>query len=188
MLTTIVSLDPIYAYFEADESAYLKYTRLDRSGERRSSREVANPVKLALADEDGFPHQGKMNFVENRIDVDTATIQGRAIFANSDLILTPGQFVRLELLGSPPHQAVLVPDEAVVSDQSQKFVWVVGADKKATYRKVKPGPLNDGLRIIREGLHPNELVVVLGLQSVRPGASVEAKEEPIQNFTVAGAR
>ncbi len=93
LLTTIVSVDPIYAYFDADESAYLKYTRMDKSGERRSSRDVANPVKLALADEEGFPHEGRMNFVENRIDVDTATIQGRAVFDNADLVLTPGQFV-----------------------------------------------------------------------------------------------
>ena len=173
LLTTIVSLDPIYAYFEADEQAYLKYTRLDRSGERRSSREVANPVKLALADEDGFPHLGRMNFVQNRIDVNTATIQGRAIFDNPGLVLTPGQFVRLQLLGSPPHQAVLIPDEAILSDQSQKFVWVIGPDNKSEYRKVKPGPLNEGLRVIREGLKPNERVVVLGLQSVHPGIVVK---------------
>ncbi len=114
LLTTIVSLDPIHAYFEADEQAYLKYTRLDKSGERQSSRDVANPVRLALADEEGFPHQGRMDFVENRIDVNTATIQGRAIFSNPDLVLTPGQFVRLELLGNPPHQAILIPDQAIV--------------------------------------------------------------------------
>ena len=126
LLTTIVSLDPIQAYFEADEQAYLKYTRLDKSGARRSSREVANPVKLALSDETGFPHLGKMDFVENRVDVNTATIQGRAIFPNPDLVLTPGQFVRLRLLGAPAHPAVLIPDQAIVSDQSQKFVWVVG--------------------------------------------------------------
>ncbi|MBA3962643.1 MAG: efflux RND transporter periplasmic adaptor subunit [Chthoniobacterales bacterium] len=186
LLTTIVSLDPIYAYFEADEQAYMKYVRLDKSGERRSSRDVANPVRLALADEEGYPHQGRMNFVENRIDVDTATIQGRAVFDNPDFILIPGQFVRLQLLGSSPHQAVLIPDEAVVSDQSQKFVWIVNAENKAEYRKVKPGPLNDGLRVMSEGLKPNERVIVLGLQNVRPGIAVEAKEEPIQNF-VAGA-
>ena len=186
LLTTIVSLDPIYAYFEADEQAYLKYVRLDKSGERRSSREVANPVRLALADEEGYPHKGRMNFVENRIDVDTATIQGRAVFDNPDFILIPGQFVRLQLLGSPPHQAVLIPDEAVVSDQSQKFVWVVNADSKAEYRKVTPGPLNGGLRVVREGLKPNERVIVLGLQNVRPGIAVKAEEKPIQDF-VAGS-
>ncbi len=182
LLTTIVSLDPIQAYFEADEQAYLKYTRLDKSGARPSSREVANPVKLALADEDGFPHLGKMDFVENRIDVNTATIQGRAIFENPDLVLTPGQFVRLRLLGSPAHQAVLIPDQAIVSDQSQKFVWVVEADGTARYRTVKPGPMIDGLRVIREGLQPNESVIVLGLQSVRAGNKVKAEEAPASKF------
>ncbi len=182
LLTTIVSLDPIQAYFEADEQAYLKYTRLDRSGARRSSREVANPVKLALSDEEGFPHLGKMDFVENRIDVNTATIQGRAIFPNPDLVLTPGQFVRLRLLGSPAHEAVLIPDQSIVSDQSQKFVWVVEADGTAKYRTVAPGPMIDGLRVIRQGLKPNEPVVALGLQSVRAGSKVKAEEAPASKF------
>ena len=186
LLTTIVSLDPIYAYFEADEQAYLKYVRLDRSGERRSSRDAANPVKLALADEEGFPHQGRMNFVQNRIDVNTATIQGRAVFDNPDLVLIPGQFVRLELLGSPPHQAILIPDQGVVSDQSQKFVWVVSADGAVEYRKVTPGAMIDGLRVIREGLKPNDSVVVLGIQSVRPGIKVQAEEEPAEKFIASG--
>lgn len=182
LLTTIVSLDPIQAYFEADEQAYLKYTRLDRSGARRSSRDTPNPVKLALADEEGFPHLGKMDFVENRIDVNTATIQGRAIFENPGLILTPGQFVRLRLLGSPAHPAVLVPDQAIGSDQSQKFVWVVGGDGTASYRTVKPGPMIDGLRVISEGLKADEPVVVLGLQSVRAGIKVKAEEAPASKF------
>ena len=188
LLTTIVSLDPIYAYFEADEQAYLKYQRLDRSGERRSSREVANPVKLALADEEGFPHEGRMNFVENRIDIGTATIQGRAVFDNPDLLLIPGQFVRLQLLGSAPHQAILVPDQAIVSDQSQKFVWVVGADSKVEYRKVKPGPMIDNLRIVREGLKPEDRVIVLGLQSARAGIEVKATEEPMGKFVADGGK
>jgi RND family efflux transporter MFP subunit len=182
LLTTIVSLDPIHAYFEADEQAYLKYTRLDKSGERKSSRDEPNPVKLALADEEGFPHEGRMDFVENRIDVNTATIQGRAIFENHDLLLIPGQFVRLELLGSPPHQAVLVPDQAIVSDQSQKFVWVVGGESKVEYRKVTPGPMIEGLRIVRDGLKADERVIVLGLQSARPGIVVKPEEVDPQKF------
>ncbi|MEP6937154.1 MAG: efflux RND transporter periplasmic adaptor subunit [Chthoniobacterales bacterium] len=175
LLTTIVSLDPIHAYFEADEQAYLKYTRMNQSGARPSSRDVPNPVKLELADEHDFPHLGKMDFVENRIDVNTATVQGRAIFENADLVLTPGQFVRLQLLGSPPHEAILIPDQAIVSDQSQKFVWVIGDDGTAIYSKVTPGPMIAGLRIIRDGLKPNEPVVVLGLQSVRPGSASEGR-------------
>ncbi|MGI9087040.1 MAG: efflux RND transporter periplasmic adaptor subunit [Chthoniobacterales bacterium] len=188
LLTTIVSLDPIHAYFEADEQAYLKYTRLDRAGERRSSREVANPVRMALGDEEGFPHEGRMDFVENRVDVNTATIQGRAIFPNPDLVLTPGQFVRLQLLGSPPHQAILLPDQAIVSDQSQKFVWVVDGESKVEYRKVKPGPMIDGLRIIRDGLKPNESVIVLGLQSARAGIKVNATEKSPQDFAGGGQK
>ncbi|HEY1582439.1 MAG TPA: efflux RND transporter periplasmic adaptor subunit [Chthoniobacterales bacterium] len=182
LLTTIVSLDPIQAYFEADEQAYLKYTRLNQSGVRRSSRDVANPVKLELADEENFPHHGKMDFVENRVDVNTATVQGRAIFENHDLILTPGQFVRLRLLGSPPHQAVLIPDQSIVSDQSQKFVWVIDPNDDAKYRTVVPGPMIDGLRVIRKGLQPNERVVALGLQSVRAGIKVNAEEAPASKF------
>lgn len=182
LLTTIVSLDPIYAYFEADEQAYLKYVRLDRSGERKSSRDAANPVKLALADEEGFPREGRMNFVQNRIDSNTATIQGRAVFDNPGFLLIPGLFVRLQLLGSPPHPAVLIPDQAIVSDQSQKFVWVVNAENKAEYRKVVPGPLIDHLRVIRQGLQPNDRVIVLGLQSARAGIEVKPGEEPVSNF------
>ena len=182
LLTTIVSLDPIHAYFEADEQAYMKYTRLAQSGERRSSRDFANPVKLELVDEESFPHPGKMDFVENRIDVNTATIQGRAIFDNHDLVLTPGQFVRLQLLGSPPHPAILIPDQAIASDQSQKFVWVVSADSKLEYRKVTPGPMIDGLRVVRAGLKPDERVIVLGLQSARPGITVKAEEAPPEKF------
>ncbi len=182
LLTTIVSLDPIQAYFEADEQAYLKYTRLNQSGVRRSSRDVANPVKLELADEENFPHLGKMDFVENRVDVNTATVQGRAIFENHDLVLTPGQFVRLRLLGSPAHKAVLIPDQSIVSDQSQKFVWVVAADGTPKYQTVVPGPMIDGLRVIRSGLKPNDPVIVLGLQSVRPGVKVKAEEAPANKF------
>lgn len=188
LLTTIVSLDPIHAYFEADEQEYLKYVRLDRSGQRRSSRDAANPVKAGLADEEGFPHLGKMDFVENRIDVNTATIQGRAIFDNHDLILIPGQFVRLQLLGSPPHQAILIPDQAIVSDQSQKFVWVVGADNKAEYRTVTPGPLIDGLRVISAGLKRDERVIVLGIQSARPGLTVKPAEAPAEKFSGEGMK
>jgi RND family efflux transporter MFP subunit len=188
LLTTIVSLDPIHAYFEADEAAYLKYTRLDKSGERRSSRDVANPVKVALADEEGFPHSGRMDFVENRIDVNTATIQGRAILDNHDLVLIPGQFVRLELLGSPPHQAILIPDQGVVSDQSQKFVWVVGNDNKTEYRQVTPGPMIDSMRVIREGLKRDERVIVLGIQSARPGITVKPEEAPAEKFAGGGQK
>jgi RND family efflux transporter MFP subunit len=177
LLTTIVSLDPIYCYFEADEQAYLKYQRLAREGKRPSSRTTANPVELELADEDTFAHKGKMDFVENAIDEQTSTIQGRAVFPNPDLQLTPGLFARVRLQGSGKYEAVLVPDLCVVTDQSNKFVNVVKSDGTVDYRKVTLGPIIDGLRVVRDGLAAGEKVVTRGLQRVRPGAQVDARPD-----------
>ncbi len=177
LLTTIVSLDPIYCYFEADERAYLKYARLDREGKRPSSRNAANPVEVQLANETDFPHKGKMDFVENEIDTETATIQGRAVLPNPDGLLTPGLFARLRLPGSGEYEAVLIPDQAVVADQSQKFVNVVKPDGTVEYRKVTLGPLIDGLRVVREGVAAGDRVVTRGLQRLRPGTRVDAKDD-----------
>jgi RND family efflux transporter MFP subunit len=177
LLTTIVSLDPIYAYFEADERSYLKYVRLANSGERPSSREHRNPVHIALGDEDGFPRQGYMDFVDNQLDRGTGTIVGRALVPNPDLTLTPGLFARLRLPGSGWYAAVLLPDEAVGSDQAQKFVYVVTDDGKVEYRAVKIGPLMEGLRVVRDGVTPEEWVVVSGVQRVRPGQAVDAQRD-----------
>src|SRR5216117_3179228 len=179
LLTTIVSLDPIYAYFEADEGALLKYSRLARTGQRPSSRDYKNPVHVALADEEGFPHEGVMDFVDNQVDRGTGTIVGRALLPNADLSLIPGLFARLRLPGSGRYRAILLPDEAIGSDQSQKFVFVVDGDSKAQYRTVKIGPLVDGLRVVREGVMPEDWVVVAGLQRVRPGLNVDAQRETI---------
>ena len=175
LLTTIVSLDPIYAYFEADEGSVLKYNRLARTGQRPSSREHKNPVHVGLADEEGFPHDGVMDFVDNQIDRGTGTVVARAVLPNPDLSLLPGLFARLQLPGSGTYRAILIPDEAVGSDQSQKFVYVIDAESKAQYRTVKLGPLIDGLRVVREGLGPDDRVVVGGLQRVRPGLVVDAQ-------------
>jgi len=175
LLTTIVSLDPIYAYFEADEGSLLKYSRLAATGQRPSSRDYKNPVHVALADEEDFPHEGAMDFVDNQVDRGTGTIVGRALLPNPDLSLIPGLFARLRLPGSGQYQAILLPDEAIGSDQSQKFVYVVDGDSKAQYRTVKIGPLVDGLRVIREGVKPEEWVVVAGLQRTRPGFQVDAQ-------------
>jgi RND family efflux transporter MFP subunit len=179
LLTTIVSLDPIYAYFDADEGSLLKYDRLARLGQRRSSRDFKNPVHVALANEEGFPHPGVMDFVDNQLDRGTGTIVGRALLPNPDLSLIPGLFARLRLPGSGQYRAILLPDEAIGSDQSQKFVYVVDGESKAQYRTVKIGPLVDGLRVIREGVGPEDRVVVAGLQRVRPGLKVDAQEESI---------
>src|SRR5213593_4115675 len=188
LLTTIVSLDPIYAYFEADEGSLLKYDRLARTGQRPSSRDYKNPVHVALADEDGFPHEGAMDFVDNQVDRGTGTIVGRALLPNPDLSLIPGLFARLRLPCSGQYQAILVPDEAIGSDQSQRFVFLVDGESKAQYRTVKIGPLIDGLRVVREGVGPEDRVIVAGLQRVRPGLKVDAQQEAIPPPPAAEAR
>jgi membrane fusion protein, multidrug efflux system len=179
LLTTIVSLDPIYAYFEADEGSLLKYDRLARSGQRPSSREYKNPVHVGLADEPGFPREGYMDFVDNQVDRGTGTILGRALLPNKDLSLVPGLFARLRLPGSGQYRATLLPDEAIGSDQSQKYVFVVDGESKTQYRPVKIGPLVDGLRVVREGVLPQDWVVVAGLQRARPGLTVDAQHDTI---------
>ena len=188
LLTTIVSLNPIYCTFEASERDFLKYARLARSGQRASSREVRNPVYLQLADEEGFPHLGYMDFVDNRIDPNTATIQGRAVFENTeDRLLTPGLFARLRLLGSSRYTALQIPDEAVGSQQAQKFVMVVNAENQVQVRPIQTGPIVDGLRVIRSGLSKDDQVIVKGLMRARPGTQVtpqlvtiEAEPESVQ--------
>ncbi len=173
LLTTVVSVDPIYVTFEGDEQVYLKYNELARRGERQSSRDAANPVQLGLANEEGYPHTGSMVFVDNQIDPRTGTIRARAAFSNKDGYFTPGLFARVKLLGHNTYPAVLVDDRAIGTDQSQKFVYVVDTDSRIAYRNVKIGRLTDGLRIVHEGLAPGERVVVNGLQRVHPGVVVK---------------
>lgn len=173
LLTTIVSLDPIYVYFEADERSYLKYVKLARDGQRPSSRDFHHPVWVGVADEDGFPLEGRMDFVDNQLDRGTGTMIGRAVLPNPDLLLSPGLFARLRLPGSGLYPGVIIPDEAIATDQAQKFVYVVGADNKADYRKVTTGPLLDGYRVVREGLTRQDWVVVSGTQRVKPGIEVD---------------
>ena len=170
--------NPLYATFDADERLVLKYTRLDLSGQRRSSRNTPNPVRLALADETEFTHEGKMDFVDNRLDPETGTLRGRALIDNSDGLLTPGLFVRLQLKGRGPYPALLIPDEAIGTDQSKRFVMVVDKDGLAQRRFVKPGRLYEGLRAVDEGLAAEDRVIVGGLMRVRPGMPVKVKEPP----------
>jgi RND family efflux transporter MFP subunit len=176
LLTTVVSIDPIYVSFEGDEQVYLKYTELARRGDRPSSRDTANPVLMALANEDGYPHKGAMTFVDNQVDPRTGTIRARASFDNKDGYLTPGLFARVKLLGHSSHKAVLVDDRAIGTDQSQKFVYVVDGENKVAYRTVKVGRLTDGLRIVEDGLQPGENVIVNGLQRVHPGVVVATEK------------
>lgn len=166
LLTTVVSVDPIYVSFEGDEQVYLKYAELARRGEKNVA---PNSVQMGLANEQGYPHVGSFAFIDNQIDSRTGTIRARAAFDNKEGFFTPGLFARVKLLGQDSFKAVLVDDRAVGTDQSQKFVFVVDAQNKVAYRTVKVGRLTDGLRIVTEGLQPGESVVVNGLQRVRPG-------------------
>lgn len=180
LLTSIVSVDPIYASFEGDEQAYLKYTRLARSGVRPSSRTTKNPVFMGLANEEGYPHKGYMEFVDNQIDPQTGTIRARAVFDNKDGSLTPGLFARIKLIGSGTYRAVLIDEKAIGTDQSKKFVLVLGPESKLAYRPIKLGPLIDGLRVVSEGLKGGEVIVVNGIQHVRPGVQVQAQSVPME--------
>jgi len=175
LLTTIVSLDPLYCYGNADERAILKYIRLSKEGTRESARDREIPAEMGLADEEGFPRRGHMDFVDNRVDPATGTLRARGVFPNADHRLSPGFFARLRIPGSGKYPALLLPDRALASDQAQKFVYVVNAEKKVEFRPVKLGPIIDGLRVVKEGLKAGELVIVEGLLRVRPGVVVEAK-------------
>jgi RND family efflux transporter MFP subunit len=181
LLTTIVSLDPIHCYFDADEASFLKYQRLALEGKRASSRDVKNPVYVGLADErPKYPHPGHMDFVDNRMDPNTGTMRGRAILRNTDLSLTPGLFTRLRLPGSAAYDAILVPDLAVSSDQSEKYVYVVEDDGSIRRQNIQIGPKIHGLRVVRDGLEGKERIIVQGLQRVRPGLKAKPVLEELK--------
>ena len=181
LLTTVVSVDPIYASFAADEQTFLRYGDRVRQDGKNQSRDL--PIQMALADEEAFPHAGTLQFLDNQLDPLTGTITGRAVFRNADRRLTPGLFVRLRLPGTASYPGVLVEDRAVGTDLDRRFVMVVGNDQTAESRTVTLGPIVDGLRVVQKGLRPGELVVVNGLQRVRPGAKVNAAV-----VTMAGGR
>ncbi|MFL5492171.1 MAG: efflux RND transporter periplasmic adaptor subunit [Gemmatimonadales bacterium] len=170
LLTTVVSMDPMYVYFDSDEQTYLRYAGRARDGSNWRTAKL--PVFLGLANEDGFPHQGQLDFVDNQIDPNTGTIRTRAVFSNKSRALTPGLFARVKLVGEHKRKALLVRDAAIGTDQDHKFVLVVGQGDTLAYRPVVPGRLVDGLRIIDSGLQPGEHVVVNGLMRVRPGMKV----------------
>lgn len=180
LITTIVSVDPIHCTFYVDQQIYLKYVRLNNDGTRISSRDVKNPVYLGLIDEKGFPHKGHVDFVDNRFDPKTGTILGRAILSNPDGTLSPGLFAKLRLPGSGRYDATLVPDACIVSDQSDKLVYAVGADNKIVRKIVTLGPIAKGLRVIRKGLEPTDRVVLRGIQRLAPGMDVVPVMEKIE--------
>jgi membrane fusion protein, multidrug efflux system len=177
-LTTLVSLDPIYVYFDVDEQTYLKYARVTQS-HGTSSHDLRSAAQLGLADEDGFPHVGQVSFVDNQVSSSTGTIRLRATFPNKNLALTPGLFARIRLQGGGAHSACLARDEAVVTDLNQKYVFVLGKNNTLEYRPVKLGPMTEGLRVVRDGLRNGDVIVVNGLQRVRPGAAVNPKKVPM---------
>ncbi|HDC4370074.1 TPA: efflux RND transporter periplasmic adaptor subunit [Enterobacter cloacae] len=176
VLTTLVSQKTVYIYFDVDESTYLHYQNLARSGQGAASDHLALPVEIGLVGEDGYPHQGKVDFLDNQLTPSTGTIRMRALLDNSQRQFTPGLFARVRLPGSAEFQATLIDDKAVLTDQDRKYVYVVDKESKAQRRDITPGRLADGLRIVQQGLKPGDKVIVDGLQKVfMPGMPVNAK-------------
>jgi multidrug efflux system membrane fusion protein len=177
LLTTLVSTDKVYAYFDADERVFLKYVELARQagGQTRD----ASPVYLGLSSEDGHPHLGELDFLDNQVNPQTGTIRGRAVFDNADGRFTPGLYARLKLVGSSQYAAALIKDEAVGTDLGKKFVLVLDKDNAVQYRAVELGPKLEGLRIVRQGLSKGEKIVVNGLQRAFPGSTVDPQSVPM---------
>ena len=166
----------MHVYFESDEQTYLRYNAMARHGERQGSRDARNPVRVGLASDVGYPHEGVMDFVDNQVDPTTGTIRARAVLPNAERVFTPGLFARVQLLGSGTFRAVLIDDKAVLTDQDRKYVYVVGADGRALRKDIQLGRLVDGLRVVQSGLEPGDKVIVHGVQKVFfPGMPVQAQ-------------
>jgi multidrug efflux system membrane fusion protein len=163
VLTSVVSQDPVYVYFQPDEQTFLRYAELARKGERAKS---ANPVRVGLATDKGYPYTGTVNFINNQVDPATGTINLRAVVPNPDRIFTPGLYARVQLEGSADVKAILIDDKAVMTDQDHKYVYVVGPENKAVRKDVTLGGFADDLRIVRSGLRANDKVIVAGLQKI----------------------
>jgi RND family efflux transporter MFP subunit len=173
LLTTIVSVDPMYAYYDVDERTVQRVSQLVREGKVKWARKTEWPVALGLATEEGFPHQGTVNFLDNQVNPKTGTLRTRGVFPNKDEALSPGFFARVRVPIGPPHQALLVSDRALDTDQGQKILYVVNDKNEVVSRPIRVGALHDGLREITDGLKPGERVIVNGLQQVRPGTTAE---------------
>ena len=176
LLSSVVSMDPMYLYFDADEQSYLRYSEIARSDQRAGSQDAARPVQVGLANEEGFPHTGAVDFVDNQLNPQTGTIRARAVLQNKDGFYTPGMFARVQLLGGNEYSAILIEDRAVNTDQSQKYVFVLGPNNVIEYRRVKLGRIIDGLRVVREGLKSGDVIVVNGAQRVHPGITVNPQK------------
>jgi RND family efflux transporter MFP subunit len=180
VLTTIVTQDPIYIYFDVSENNALKYTRLTEATGKGVPGMLGAAVGVALPDEQGFPHAGKLDFLDNRLDQGTGTLRARAVIPNKEALFSPGMFARLRLQGSPEYTAVMLPDEAIGTDQANRFVYVLGPDDVPHRRIVELGPLINGLRVIRKGLGAEDWVVIRGQQRVRPDQKIMPKRIPLR--------
>jgi multidrug efflux system membrane fusion protein len=170
----VVSQDPVYVYFQPDEQTYLRYAALSRKGQRPDS---ANPVRVGLASDTGFPYSGEVNFVNNQVDSATGTINLRAMVPNPDRVFIPGLYARVQLEGSAEFKAMLIDNKAIMTDQDRKYVYVVGPKDEALRKDITLGSFADGLRIVQSGLTPEDRVIVAGLQKIFfPGAPVKAGE------------
>ncbi len=188
VLTTLVSLDKVHVYFDADEATFLRYAQMARKGERPSERDESLPVRIGLSGEQGFPHEGKVDFLDNQVTRSTGTIRVRALLDNADRQFTPGLFARVQLLGSGQFQAMLIDDRAVLTDQDRKYVYVVDKDGKAQRRDIALGRSAEGLRIVENGLAAGDKVIVDGVQKVfMPGMPVQARPVAMQSGTAPAA-
>lgn len=177
LLTTVVSLDRVYVYFESDEQSFLRYAAMGQSGERSASQDARHPVQVGLANEAGFPHEGVLDFVDNHIDPATGTIRTRAVLENKDRRLTPGLFARVKLLGSGQVNAILIDEIAILTDQDRKYVYVVGDQNRAMRRDIVLGRESDGMRVVTSGLNPGDRVIVHGVQKIfMPGMPVAPQD------------
>lgn len=188
VLTTIVALDPIHVIFDVHQNAYLRYARQDLDGSRNGDRDSAQPVQVAPPDGADFAHEGRMDFVANQVDGGTGTIRARAVLENDDLLFAPGMFARVRLVSRDRHAAILIPDSAIATEQSDRVVYVVGPDDRIEARIVTLGPLVDGLRVIRDGLTADDRVVVEGLHRARTGDYVTVQPHTDAAIQVAEGR
>ena len=187
LLTNIVSENPIFVYFDVSENNFIKYMRLGERGLKAGMSQLGTPVEIGLPDESGFPHKGKLDFIDNRLDANTATLRARAVVDNGQRTFSAGMFARVRVTGSASYAAILLPDDAIGTDQSSKFVLTVGDDGTVVRKVVQLGPLSGSLRIVRAGITADDWVVTRGLQRARPGSKVTPKREPIQLSQAPGA-
>lgn len=188
VLTTVVSVDPIYVRVDADENSLLKYVKLDEEGKRKSARNAQMPAWIQLGNETGFPHEGVVDFVDNRLDPGTGTVRARVTLRNWSSLVVPGFFARVRIAGATPYRAALVDDKVINSQQGVKYAFVVKPDNILERRKLETGPMFEGKRIVKSGLKEGEKVVSTRLQLVRPGMPVQAIPEEVPSPEAAGSK